>query len=274
MKELPEFVAAAIDGSFGIRATTEPTFSYKTTSLALAGAAGAIVGEDPDTSPQVSLPAVDGDAMDLMATVTGTMTVTGSIQIQPFVRLEKLAGLPLPIDLGIDVFSQDYTVPAQTVTFPTVSVHIPMPNVHAPPSADVGSGGIVTIENSGEKEATVSFESGTPDLAVTADRVTIPPKSKYDLTIRLTAGDGTGKQATGDIKVLSNDADSPEQNITVNARGSASSPGGDNQDPALAGKAGDGCGCHAVGTTTLPRWASFGAFGAVATALARRRRRR
>ena len=279
MKDLPDFVANAIDGSFGVRATTEPTFSYKTTKITLAGAAGALT----DAAGNVTLPAVDGDAMDLMATVEGTMSVAGAISVQPFVKIAHLAGLSLfgkALDLGIDVFSQDYSVPPQTVAFQTVNVHVPMPNVRVPAGTVTlananGGKGSVTIENTGEKAAEVTFQTASGPFSVTADRVTIGPKSKYDLSVTVTASEGT---PTGEIKVLSNDADSPEQTIKVGAAaGDGSAPGGE-KNAAGGDKADSGCGCKTAGASgTSPAGTAGGLAGfalAVATALSRRRRTR
>jgi MYXO-CTERM domain-containing protein len=271
MDQLPDFVANSIKGSFGVRATTEPTFSYRTTKITFVGASGQIT----DATGELTVPAVDGDAMEVMTTVEGVMAVSGSIQIQPFVRIQQIGSLPaIPIDLGIDVFQKDYDVPGQTVAFQTVMVHIPMPNVHVPTgTVQLGSGGgQVTIENSGEKEATMTFQSSSPQLAVTSEQVRIPAKSKYDLQVRV-SGDVNG--VTGEIKVLSNDADSPEQIINVGAdgNGGAASDPSASKDP-VSGQSDSGCGCKAAGSPATPSWAGAGILALGAAVMARRRRRR
>jgi hypothetical protein len=57
MRELADFAAQNIDGRFGVRATTTPTFSYTTTRVSFAGGEGDL---SSDTG-EASIPAVDGD---------------------------------------------------------------------------------------------------------------------------------------------------------------------------------------------------------------------
>ena len=81
--------------------------------------------------------------------------------------------------------------------------------------------------------------------------------------------------SSGEIRVLSNDPDSPEQMIKLSANGTGMG-GGDSKDPSVTESAGeDGCGCRAAGTSsTIPSWAGFGLLGlGAALALQRSRRR-
>ncbi|MBX3214765.1 MAG: hypothetical protein KF850_22205, partial [Labilithrix sp.] len=122
MNKLPDFVSNNVTGSFGVRASTKPTFSYKTTKVFLSGANGEITSG----ASELTVPAVDGDYMELMTAVEGEMSVKGAISIQPFVYVGTvLDTLDVDTDFGIDVFGVDYTVPTQKVNFETVLVHIP-----------------------------------------------------------------------------------------------------------------------------------------------------
>ena len=279
MDKLPDFVANNVTGFFGIRATTKPTFSYKTTKIFLSGADGEIT----DGTSELTVDAVDGDFMELMTSVEGEMAVKGAISIQPFVHIDTiLDNYNVDTDLGIDVFSQDYTTPPTKVNFQTALVHIPMPNVHVPKrGVDLGMvkvGGQATktveIENSGEKEAVMSFKSSNPAFSVTSETVTVPPKSTYELTVKFSPESANADQA--DITVASSDADSPEQVFKVGANGADVGQEEEGDDASLPkGPAGDsGCGCKAAGTSssTIPSWAGLGVVGLGAVVLFRRRR--
>jgi MYXO-CTERM domain-containing protein len=263
-----------IKGSFGVRVTTKPTFAYRTTKIAMSGASGEIA----NSSGELSIPAVDGDYMEVMATVDGEMNVSGSMRVAPFIRIQPLDFLPA-FDIGVDVYEKDYTTAPTPVPFRATPIHIPMPNVHVPSrGVDVGTVKIgsqasrsVEIQNSGEKEATMTFKSSSPQFQVTGERITIAPRSKYDLSVRFSPSDPSG--ASADITVLSTDADSPEQTFKVGANGADVGAAGDDgdRDPSTT-KGEDGCGCKAAGTSRLPSWAGFGLLGLGALVLARRRR--
>lgn len=275
MNVLPKLVSDNVTGSFGVRATTSPTFSYKTTKIFLAGVDGALTSE----ASEITLPAVDGDSMELMTAVEGEMSVKGAIYIQPFFHIDTIGSdNDIDADFGTDIFSFDYTVPAQKVNFPTTAVHIPLPNVHVPSrGVDFGkvrSGGRATkkvmIDNSGEKEAVMSFRSSDPQFSVTGDTVTVPPKGAYNLTV--TFSPESASSASADIVVSSNDADSPEQKVRVGANGA--NVGAEEDDLGLPnGDAEDGCGCKAAGASPVPGWAGLGLAGIGAVVAFRRRRR-
>lgn len=278
MDKLPDLVSNNVTGFFGIRATTKPTFSYKTTKIFLSGADGEIT----DGTSELTVDAVDGDFMEIMASVEGEMTVAGSISVQPFVHIDTvLEKLNLNTDLGIDVFSQPYTVPTTKVNFQTALVHIPMPNVHAPKKGiDLGMvkvGGQATktvqIENTGEKDAVMSFKSSNSAFSVTSETVTVPAKSTYELTVKFSPESASADMA--EITVASNDADSPEQMFKVGANGADVGQSEDEDDATLPnGPSGDsGCGCKAAGSSSpVPGWAGLGLAGLGAVVLFRRRR--
>jgi MYXO-CTERM domain-containing protein len=155
-----------------------------------------------------------------------------------------------------------------------------MPNVHVPKrGVDLGMvkvGGQATktveIENSGEKEAVMSFKSSNSAFSVTSETVTVPPKSTYELTVKFSPESASADQT--DITVASNDADAPEQLFKVGANGADVGQDEDGEDDLPKGPSGDsGCGCKAAGTSSpVPGWAGLGLAGLGAVVLFRRRR--
>ena len=268
------------DGNFGVRATTKPTFSYKTTKVMLSGASAPIT----TLAGESVVDAIDGDYMELMAQVEGEMKIAGTMDIQPFLSLTKALGYNFGTTIAINAYSKAYTVAPAKVAYQSVLVHIPLPNVHAPKAGvdlgDVKSGGsatkTVTIENTGEMAATMNFKSSDPQFVVPAGGITVAPKSKYDMQIKFNPSNAGA--ASADIKVLSNDPDSPEQSFKIGANGA--DVGGENGDGktslpgASASVSGDsGCGCKTAGTTTSTGgWAGIGIL-ALGIAVAARRRR-
>jgi len=264
------------DGDFGIRATTKPTFSYTTKKVSLSGADGSIGAQ----GGEVSMMAVDGDFMETMVNAEGEMNVSGTMDIQPFVSLTKVPGLGnVNVDVPITAFSQPYTAAPVKCSFQAVVVHIPLPNVHAPKAGvDLGAvkaGGsatkTVTIENSGEKAASMTFKSSDPSFKVPGGTINIEPKGKYDLQIQFSSANAG--PAAADITVLSNDPDSPEQTFKVGANGAdVGSPEESTDVPGSSGGDASGCGCKtAGGTSNLPSWAGFGLLGLGMAVFARRR---
>jgi hypothetical protein len=271
MQDLPEFVSQNFEGFFGVRAVTKPTFTYKTTKIVISGADGQIA----DGSSELSIDASDGDYLEVMAAVEGSMTVNGGIGVQPFVHLDQAFGQQLPLDVGYDVYTKDFTTPATPVNFQTVLVHIPMPNVRVPTQGvqlgEVKEGGKaskkVTIQNTGEKEATMTFKSSDSAFKVPSGSVTIPSKGSYDLEVKFTGGGVVASTIT----VLSNDADSPEQSFKIGANGAdVSSPEEDGSSKGNVASE-DGCGCKAAGHSSTPGWAGFGLLGLGTVIVALRR---
>lgn len=267
-----------VAGSIGIRATTKPTFSYKTTKVTLSGADGVLDG----TTGEVSVPATDGDYMEIMATVEGEMNVKGGIDIQPFLNLTKVLDKNVAVDFSVPVYTQQYTVPTAAVQFQAAVAHIPLPNVHVPrQGVDLGAvkaGGSATktieIENSGEQDAVMVFRSSDPAFTVPGGSVTVPSKSKYELTVKFTSP-GAGP-AAADITVLSTDPDSPQQMFKIGANGAdVGDPDGpeSGSDLPTGGQGDSGCGCKTAGSaSTVPSWAGLGLAGLGAVVFVRRRR--
>lgn len=275
MAKMPDFVANNVTGFFGVRAASKPTFTYKTTKVTISGADGQIA----DGSSELVVDAADGDFMEIMTAVEGTMTVDGGMSIQPFVHLDTVKGAKLNMDVGYDVYTKDYTAPPTAVNFQTVLVHIPMPNVRKPANVDFGEvkvGGSaskkVTIENTGEKEATMSLKSSNPAFKVEGGSVNLPPKTKYEFTVKYSPE--AAEAASADITITSNDADSPVQSFKVGANGAdVSEPKPESEGSATdVGANEDGCGCKAAGHSSTPGWAGFGILGLGALVLVRRRR--
>jgi MYXO-CTERM domain-containing protein len=278
--QFPEVVANNLEGTFGVRASTKPTFSYKTTKVMLSGSDKPIAAG----AGEVVTDAIDGDFMELMASVEGEMKVAGTMAIQPFVALTKVAGYNFTTTIAIDAYSKDYTTPASQVAYQATLVHIPLPNVHVPTAGvDLGSvkaGGsakkTVSIENSGEKAAVMTFKSSDPQFTVPGGSITIEPKGKYELQVGVSASNaGPG---LAEITVSSNDPDSPEQTFKIGMNGADVGPGDEN-DANLPGSkaAGDdsGCGCKTAGSTTSTGgWAGIGIVALGAAVFASRRRRR
>lgn len=279
--QFPDIVANNAEGTFGVRASTKPTFSYKTTKIMLTGADQPIA----NGAGEVSVPAIDGDFMEVMANVEGTMTVAGEMAIQPAVSLTKAFGYNFTTTIAVDAYKKAYTVAPQTVAFQSTLVHIALPNVHVP-SAGIDLGAVkaggtakktVTIENTGEMAATMTFKSSDPSIQVPSSSVTVEPKSKYELQI--TASANNAGPAASEITVMSNDPDSPEQKFKVGMNGAdVGGDGDEDSDSALpkgGAEADSGCGCKTAGSTTQMGGGFLGigmmALGAVV--LVRRRRK-
>lgn len=270
---LPELISDNVKGIFGVRANSRPTFTYQTTKIVISGADGQLT----DGSSELSIDASDGDYMEVMAAVEGTMTVTGGIGVQPFLSLTS----PIKIDAGYDVVTKDFTTPAAPVAFQTVLVHIPMPNVRVPAKGidlgDVKVGGsatkTVTIENTGEKEATMTFKSSNKAFTV-ENAAIIPAKGKHDLVIKYSPD--SAASASADITVASNDADSPVQTFKIGANGADVSSEDPSEDGSTKGDvaSSDGCGCKTAGHSSTPGWAGFGLLALGAVVAVRRRNKR
>jgi MYXO-CTERM domain-containing protein len=128
----------------------------------------------------------------------------------------------------------------------------------------------IEIENSGEQEATMTFQTSNPEFSVPAGIVTVPPKSTYELTVEFRPS--SAGPAIADIKVVSSDPDSPEQVFKIGANGAdvGAPPEDDDGGP----NADSGCGCKTAGTSsTIPSWAGMGLLALGATVLVRRRAR-
>lgn len=276
----PDIVANNAEGTFGVRASTKPTFSYKTTKIMLTGADQPIA----NGAGEVSVPAIDGDFMEVMANVEGSMIVNGEMAIQPAVSLTKAFGYNFTTTIAVDAVKKAYTTKQQTIAFQSTLVHIPLPNVHVPSSGiDLGAvkaGGsakkTVTIENTGEMAATMSFKSSDSAVSVPPSIVTIEPKGKYELQISASAANAG--PAAAEITVSSNDPDSPEQKFKVGMNGADVGADGDEDSDAALPKGGadadSGCGCKTAGSTTSTGgYLGIGVMALGMAVLVRRRRK-
>lgn len=279
MADIPLLHDNNFDGDFGVRATTNPTFAYTTKKVALSGASGTISAQ----GGEVTQVAIDGDFMETIANVEGEMNVAGAIKLQPFVHVTKVPNgsggtWDLVVDIPVTVYEHAYTAAATKCAFQAVVVHIPLPNVHAPKQGvnlgAVKPGGSatksVTIENSGEKAASMIFKSSDPSFTVPGGTINIEPKGTYDLQVKFASANAGA--ASSEITVLSNDPDSPEQMFKIGANGAdVGAPAEDAVLPkSAAGES--GCGCKTAGSSGLPSWAGFGLLGLGAVVFVRRRK--
>jgi hypothetical protein len=274
---LPDIVANNVAGSFGISATTNPSFTYKTSKVLLSGADTSILN-DKDAA---KVPAQDADFQEIYAQVEGELTVGGELDLVPSATVTRIGTTNVNTTLDYAVVKQPYTTPAQKIIFPSQLVHIPLPNVHMPEKAvDVGdakvgqeSSGKATIENSGELGAKLTATSSDPQFTVDAKEVRIGSKQTTDLTINFKPT--SSGPATAKITIKSNDPDSPTQTFKVVANGADGSSVSHNagMDDAPVGDA-SGCGCKTAGAPVGSN-AGLGGFGGLLLALgliARRRR--
>lgn len=259
-----------LDGTLAVNAVTSPTFAYKTTRVTLVGTDAPITAVGGSTR----LPVADGDFLEVQAAVEGEITAEGSVDIVPYVHLTRILDHDnLDMELGVNTgLHVKYEVPAQKVTFPAQTIHVALPNVHVPKVLDVGNVGAgsstsrtITIQNSGELGASLSFTSSDPQFSVPAGAATTGPKSSYDLKVDFHP-DADGP-AIAQVTVHSNDPDSPDQILTVTANG-AKAPGetGDGSD-GLGNPQAGGCGCKAAGEGGSGR-APAGVFAVALVALA------
>jgi MYXO-CTERM domain-containing protein len=274
------FSDANNDVHVAVGAKTSPTFTYRTTKVALAHAAALT-----PTVTTSALPMVDADFLDLLADVEGVIKVAGELTVAPYVQVNKIGGLPIPGGLTVDLSTalkaptQAYTAaPPVTVKFPSVKIHIPLPNVKVPTtSLDLGAVELgqraeaqATIANTGEMGAKLTFESSDPQFTVTGAALPVA-KTNYTLPVHFTPTKEGPQTAT--ITMRSNDPDAPVQTFTVQGTGSAvpvppaqtvSAPVAD------AAPVDSGCGCR-----TAPVGSSYGGLAGLALAgllVARRRR--
>ncbi len=289
-QDISQSVADLVKGDVGLLLVTQPTFTYKTTKVGVAGADNAITSQDME----IGVPFTDGDYVELTTSVEGTVALAGKLQVKPVVTIAQVntgsAGSPNWVNVNsnfsFSVASIDYTAPAPgagdiKVGFPVKLVHIPLPNVHPPDTGvDVGTAkkggsvdGSATIRNSGELDAQVSFESSDPRFVVPSGTVKIDPKADYPVKITYNATDA--EPATAEITIKSDDPDSPVQTFKVGANGadvgqprrpSTSSSGGDTSSDS-------GCGCRTTGSSNTGSALAVVGLGALAVLATRRRRR-
>lgn len=260
------------EGTIGIKAASKPTFSYKTTQVLLSGATTPVTATEGAV-----VDAIDGDYMEVMAQVGGEMKVAGSIEIRPYLQLSKALGYNFSTNIEIPVYSASYKSQAadEKVEFQSALVHIPLPNVHVPTAGvDLGTvkaGGsakkTITIENSGEMAASMTFKSSDPSVQVPSGSITIASKGKYELQVQ--ASPSNAGPALSEVTVVSNDPDAPEQMFKVGMNGADVGPTGeeDGDLPGSPPSVEEGCGCKTAGGSTTSNGGYMGlglmALGAV-----------
>ncbi len=279
-------------GQFAFDATTDSKFTYQTTKVVVTGATSPI-GYQAGTT---EYPINDGDYVELQTHAEGVIRYTGTIDLKFVIGVTSVAGIGMNLNFPIDVYSIDYGSGDIPVVFPIQVVHIPIPNVFVP-STPLDFGTVqtgaksndktVTIENTGELGAILSFTSDSNQFSINSQSTTMGPDGEtYDLKVAFKPTK-SGVQ-TGTITVNSNDPDSPVQTIEVRGIGEGPDlPGADDggtggssggNDAGLAGTVyspsasnDGGCGC----TTAPVRYGNAAAGLALAglgLALLRRKR--
>lgn len=260
-----------VEGQLAIQASTKPTFKFASKTVKIDGTPleGGLEGV-------VKVNVGDVDGIDITAAVTGEISTTGALQVRPNVRIDSVAGIPTfgAVKFSFSAVSKDYATAPVPMNLTPAVVHIPLPNVKLGQSAvnmgNVQAGGsadkTVQIGNTGEMDALVSFESDNPQFTVPSGSVRVGTKTKYDLKIGFKPS--AGGAATANIKVKSNDPDSPEQILKIGANGAVveGADGESSDGPAARealdapGSDSEGCTVAAVGSGTS-RSHGFGALG-------------
>lgn len=268
------------DVDVALSARTSPKFSYRTTGITLANKA--TITADAATG---TIPMEDANYIEFRADVVGQIDVEGDLYAAPYVKVNKINNIPLPLVLDLAaVANVKYpykSVPPVAVKFDAVTVHVPLPNVKVPSKKlDLGTVTIgdsadktVTIKNTGELGATLAFESSDKQFKVTKT-ATAGAEGEYQLKVSFEPTDEGAQSAT--ITVTSNDPDSPSQSFEVQAIGTAEdvdSPDTQSGEGEAIAGSDSGCGCR----TTGARSSTIGGFAALSGMvglLAARRRRR
>ncbi len=248
---LPAIVSDNVAGTFGISATTNPSFTYKTTKVSFSGADVSVATEHD----AAKVPVTDGDFQELYAQVEGQITVAGELDLVPSATVTRIGNTNVNTTIDYTVLKQPYTAPAEKVIFQSTLVHIALPNVHMPEKAvdfgDVKVGneqdGKATIQNTGELGAKFTAKSSDAQFVVETKEVRIGSKQSTDLQI--TFKPAAAGPVSADITITSNDPDSPVQSFKVTANGgdgSGSIHNGAAGDDTPTGGAG-GCGCKTAG---------------------------
>jgi MYXO-CTERM domain-containing protein len=266
-----------VEGSLAIQASAKPIFKYQTKEIRIDS--GSITAADG----VAKIAAVDQDAMDVQAYITGDITIDGSLDVKPVIQIDSVDGFPT---FGLTKFSFSVLskslagMPATNVSFEQVKLHIPLPNVKVPTDGiDMGKVDTgqkteksVTIQNTGEMDSMLTFSSSDPQFTVPSDGVRVSSKGQYELKVGFAP---TGGAASATITVKSNDPDSPEQTFRVAANGASLDPSKDGKSGSNGEATTDPQGVSSSGCSTAPGRSSSGAaLALVAVALIAARRRR
>lgn len=220
------------EGTLSIQAAANPTFKYVTKQVLLDSASVT----KADGSAKIAVG--DADFMDISASVAGELTLGGTLDVRPIIKVDSVNGYPTfgLVKFGFDVVSKPIGGAPMPVAFDNTQIHIPLPNVKVP-AAGVNMGTVkggqqseqtVTIDSTGEMDGRLKFESSDPQFSVPAGEVRVGSKSKHALKIVFKPTNDGAASAT--ITVRSNDPDSPEQTFRVAANGASLNPQGEDDD--------------------------------------------
>ncbi len=266
-----------LTGTFGLNATTEPTFDYATTSAVLMGGDAIL-----QKGGKWRIPTTDADYLEVPAVVKGEISYKGSLLVRPSVTITKIGNFTLPFALELDVPQAGVDLPYQSVDrkgipveFPSTMFHIPLPNLKAAKKLDVGSAELgrsvaasAEITNTGEMDASAKYESSDPQFTVAKTNEVVAKKGKTSLEIRFTPT-AAGPQSA-EIKVVSNDPNEPTQIIKVTGNGT---PRAEEPEVPIDPPPGpEGCGCRTVPSSNNGVAVIAGALALGALSLRRRRR--
>jgi hypothetical protein len=232
--------SSIVEGTLSIQAAANPTFTYVTKSVRLDS--GTVTTADGSAKLVIG----DEDFLDLNASVDGELSLGGTLDIRPIIKVDSVDGYPTfgLVKYGFNAVSKPIGGGApMPVSFGTTQIHIPLPNLKVP-SATVAMGTIkagqqaeqiVTIDSTGELGGKLTFESSDPQFTVPAGEARVGAKSKLPLKVVFKATSDGSASAT--ITVRSNDPDSPEQTFRVAANGASLDPKGEDgtNDPRSGG---------------------------------------
>lgn len=224
--------AGIAEGTLSIQAAAKPTFNYLTKEVRLDN--GVITAADGSAKLAVG----DEDFLDLTASVNGEVTLGGTIDIRPTVKVDSVDGYPTfgLVKFGFSAVSKPIGDGTKVpVNFQQTQIHIPLPNVKVP-AATVAMGTVkagaqseksVEIDSTGEMGAKLTFTSSDPQFTVPSGEVLVAAKSKATLKVLFKPNSDGAASAT--ITVRSNDPDSPEQQFRVAANGATLDPVGEDE---------------------------------------------
>jgi hypothetical protein len=222
--------SGVVEGTLSIQAAATPTFTYVTKNVRLDS--GTVTAADGSAKLVVG----DADFLDLNASVDGELSLGGSLDIRPVIKVDTVDGYPTfgLVKYSFSAVSKPIGGGAPLpVAFASAQIHIPLPNVKVPTATVVmgrvkagqQSEQVVSIDSTGEMDGKLTFESSDPQFIVPAGEARVGSKSKLPLKVVFKPSSDSAASAT--ITVRSNDPDSPEQAFRVVANGAPVDPSGD-----------------------------------------------
>jgi MYXO-CTERM domain-containing protein len=274
-----------VEGTLSIQAAANPTFNYVTKDVRLDS--GSVTTADGSAKLAIG----DDDFLDVSASVAGELTLGGTLDIRPVIKVDSVDGYPT---FGLVKYSFSAVSKAigggapVPVSFAQTQIHIPLPNLKVP-SATLAMGSVkagqsvektVTIDSTGELGGTLKFESSDPQFIVPTGDVRVAAKSKHDLKVVFKPSSDGAASAT--ITVRSNDPGSPEQTFRVAANGASLDPASEDGSEDGSHRTGgvkdlepppgdDGCSTAVVGAGSTSGYAAL--LIGLGLAVASRRRR-